>query len=94
MKSILKITILAFIIFSILVLVTKKIETPFDGHDTYGFPLTFHTTFSRMCNPCPTKMSYTNYWNLLADLGFAFISGFAIWKGIIFFKNKMGKYAG
>jgi hypothetical protein len=68
------------LIFIILTAATARIETPTDGEDTYGFPLTFHTRFSGMCNPCPKYPTETNYWNLLVDIAVAAGTGFVIWK--------------
>jgi hypothetical protein len=51
-----------------------------DGEDTYGFPFTFHVTYSGMCDPCPETSGATDYLKLLADLGIAFLIGLALWK--------------
>ena len=36
---------MTIIIFGTLTILTTKIETPFDGNDTYGFPLEFYKTY-------------------------------------------------
>lgn len=65
--------------FVILTLTTAKIETPFDGNDTYGFPLTFFVRFSGMrisypLNPTEIKIIY-----LLIDALFSLIMGLLLW---------------
>ncbi|MCB0476448.1 MAG: hypothetical protein KDC69_12280, partial [Flavobacteriaceae bacterium] len=47
-----------------------KIQTPFDGNDTYGFPFTFHVKWSGMCYDCPENPTETYFGYLLADLIF------------------------
>jgi hypothetical protein len=80
MKKIAAIAFWTVLVFIFLTWSTAKIETPIDGHDTYGFPLTFHTQFSGMCDPCPENPTKTNYWNLLLDIAIAAGAGFIIWK--------------
>ena len=50
-----------------------KIEQPFDGHNTYGYPYTFHKVYSLECGPCPENPSETNFLYLLTDIGFALL---------------------
>ncbi len=81
MRKYIEVFVLTFIVFATLTLATAKIETPFDGHDTYGFPFTFFTKFSGMCMPCPPNPTETNYLNLLIDILVSLIFGFIIWIG-------------
>jgi len=57
-----------------------KIETPFDGNDTYGFPLTFYIKWSGMCFKCPEKPTETYYEYLLIDIAIAGLFSFGILK--------------
>ncbi len=54
-----------------------KIETPFDGNDTFGFPFIFFERFSQHCNPCPSEPT-AMYWDFflydtLISFSFAFL---------------------
>jgi len=71
-------------VFVAITLSTSKIETPFDGDDTYGFPVTYFIRFSGMCDPCPPNPTETYYLKLLVDILFA--AGIAA-VGWIFFKK-------
>lgn len=73
MKGFLALCILTIIIFATLTISTAKIETPVDGNDTYGFPLTFFIRFSGMCSPCPPNPTETSYWKLFVDIVAAFL---------------------
>lgn len=79
MKKYFIIPALTIIVFIASTLATAKIETPVDGNDTYGFPLTFHEKFSGMCDPCPPNPSETNYWYLGIDITFCFLTALVIW---------------
>jgi hypothetical protein len=94
MKRIIQITLTFIIVFAILTFSTAKIETPFDGHDTYGFPFTFHKVFSGMCDPCPPNPSATYYGWLVVDVLFAAIVAVALIIGFNKLKNlyKAGSY--
>ena len=80
MKTVIQILILTIIIFVVITLVTMKIETPFDGNDTYGFPLTFHIKWSGMCFECPENPTETNYGYLFIDFLIAFLISIGFWK--------------
>ena len=71
MKNYLKVLILTVIIFIFVTLITMKIQTPFDGNDTYGFPFIFHIKWSGMCYDCPENLNETYFGYLLADLIFS-----------------------
>ena len=45
MKKILVICVSTILLLGGLTMFTAKIETPFDGNDTYGFPLTFYKVY-------------------------------------------------
>jgi hypothetical protein len=79
MKKYLALCILTIIVFGALTISTAKIETPFDGNDTYGFPLTFFIRFSGMCSPCPPNPTETFYLKLLGDVAVAFLIAIIIW---------------
>jgi hypothetical protein len=70
---------------------TAKIETPHDGEDTYGFPLTFFIRFSGMCDPCPPNPTETYYWKLLLDILFAAIIPILGWAIFTKVKNDIKK---
>ena len=80
MKTWIQILILTIITFTIITLVTMKIETPFDGNDTYGFPFTFHIKWSGMCFDCPENPTETYYGYLLIDFIISGIIGFGLLK--------------
>ena len=73
MRKFLPLFVLTIIVFGILTISTAKIETPFDGNDTYGFPLTFFIRFSGMCSPCPPNPTETFYLKLVVDITVAFL---------------------
>ena len=66
------------LIFILVTLITMKIETPFDGNDTYGFPFTFHIKWSGMCEPCPENPTETYIGYLLIDILIAGLFAFGI----------------
>lgn len=51
MRKLIKIIVLAILIFISVTWLTMEIETPFDGNDTYGWPFTFYTRLSVMTEP-------------------------------------------
>ncbi|MEZ4878217.1 MAG: hypothetical protein R2805_11785 [Flavobacterium sp.] len=65
-----------------------KIETPFDGNDTYGFPFTFHIKWSGMCFECPENPTKTYYGYLFIDFVIAFLISIGVWKLFSNLKNK------
>jgi LPXTG-motif cell wall-anchored protein len=67
---------------------TAKIETPFDGNDTYGYPLTFHTKYGGKRDPKPVNSGFINYWNLLADIAFSLIGGLVVSASIYIVRKK------
>lgn len=79
MKKYLPLCILTIIVFGTLTISTAKIETPIDGEDTYGFPLTFFIRFSGMCSPCPPNPTEIYYLQLVADVAVAFLLSLIIW---------------
>ena len=79
MKNVIQILIITIIVFVVITLVTMKIETPFDGNDTYGFPYTFHIKWSGMCFECPENPTETYYGYLLIDFIIAGLISFGIW---------------
>jgi len=64
---------LTIFLFVTITLSTAKIETPSDGNDTYGFPVTCFIRLSGMCEPCPPNPYLTEiyYWKLVVDILFA-----------------------
>lgn len=58
---------------------TMKIETPFDGNDTYGFPFTFHIKWSGMCFECHENPTETYYGYLLIDFIIVGLISFGVW---------------
>ena len=85
---ILKISILSIVIFILLTLGSAKIETPFDGNDTIGFPLTFYFQNSGECDPCPANPIQVYYFYLLIDIITATIISALIWKLWLKIKSK------
>lgn len=85
MKRLLALCILTVIIFATLTISTAKVETPVDGNDTYGFPLTFFIRFSGMCLPCPPNPTETSYLKLLVDIAVAFLFAVICWTAYIRF---------
>jgi hypothetical protein len=86
-KNYLAVCILTIVVFGTLTISTAKIETPIDGIDTYGFPLTFFIRNDGMCLPCLTEPTETYYWKLLVDIAVAFLLSIIIW----FFYTKLRK---
>lgn len=78
MKDLVKIIGLIILIFILVTLLTMKIETPFDGNDTYGFPFTFHIKWSGMCDPCPDNPTDTYIGYLLVDIVLAGLFVFGV----------------
>lgn len=64
MKKLLIISVLTIVVFGAVTIYTAKIETPFDGNDTYGFPLTYFIRFSGECAPYHTQLRLIigSYW--------------------------------
>ncbi|MGG9963634.1 hypothetical protein [Ferruginibacter sp. SUN106] len=79
MKKYFTILALTIIVFVVSTMAAATIETPFDGNDTYGFPVTFYQKFSGMCDPCPPNPSEINFWNLCIDIVFCFLTALVIW---------------
>ena len=70
----------AILLFLLLTYSTATIQRPVDGDDTYGFPFTFLTLFSGMCDPCPPVMhSFIPFW-LIADVLITLSLTFGGWK--------------
>lgn len=82
MKKILILFGLTVIVFLGLMLLTSHIETPFDGNNTYGFPLTFCKVFGgkRLYYP-PNEFSILKF---IFDILCAFLISFI---GITIFKR-------
>ncbi|MBO6514970.1 MAG: hypothetical protein JJ975_00280 [Bacteroidia bacterium] len=60
-------------VFVVITYATSKIETPFDGDDTYGFPFTFYIVYSGMCDPCPDEPTQFYGFKLWIDILFSAI---------------------
>ena len=73
MKKYLALCILTITVFGTLTISTAKIETPFDGNDTYGFPLTFLIRLSGKRFPNPENWTEIFYFKLLVDIAVAFL---------------------
>jgi hypothetical protein len=78
MKKYLALGILTIILFGTLTISTAKIETPFDGNNTYGFPLTFLIRLGGKRFPNPENWTEIFYFKLLVDIAVAFGSGFCL----------------
>ncbi|MFN3404773.1 MAG: hypothetical protein ACK40G_11795 [Cytophagaceae bacterium] len=75
MKHILLIFGWTILVFITLTIIFAKIEIPYDGNNTVGFPLIFYIQYSGMCDPCPPEMEYFYLWNFTLDFIFTgFIS--------------------
>lgn len=68
-----------------------KIETPFDGNDTYGFPFTFHIKWSGECFECPENPTETYLGYLIADLVLSGIIAIGIYSLIKKLKRENGR---
>jgi hypothetical protein len=88
MKKPLVFCILTIVIFTSLTISTAKIETPFDGNDSYGFPLTFFIKLGGKRLPNPKNWTEIFYFNLLIDIIIAFLIAIII--GAIYTKSKKG----
>lgn len=73
MKKYLALCILTIIVFGTLTISTAKIETPFDGNNTYGFPLTFLIQLGGKRFPNPENWTEIFYFKLLVDITVAFL---------------------
>ncbi|CAM3736656.1 hypothetical protein MUGA111182_06285 [Mucilaginibacter galii] len=80
MKRFSTICLLTVAFFGVITLLTAKVETPFDGDDTYGFPLTFFKKFGGMTFPHPSVESETYYLPLFVDVLVTFVLAFVIGK--------------
>lgn len=78
MKNRIKILGLILLVFILITLLTMKIETPFDGNDTYGFPFDFHKKLSGMTFPIPENHNTTHIGYLIVDFVFSGILVFGI----------------
>jgi len=91
MKRIIRVLIFIVLIFSVVVLLTAKIESSFDGNDFYGYPLTFLTEYSGMIKGPPLSPSFS-FLNLVIDLlpvtALAVLLEWAIFAGIKKIKRK------
>jgi hypothetical protein len=92
-KKLLIICALSIAIFIAMTISTAKLESAFDGNDTYGFPLTFFIRFSGMCEPClpGAPESEIFYWRLLVDLLTAAIIPVLSWAIFNKVKNNLKK---
>lgn len=89
MKRFFIIFLLSIISFTLLTIKSARIESHFDGNDTYGFPLTFYTKFSSMCVDCPGPKYEIHYLNLVADFAVAVLVGIATWRIILIFMKQL-----
>ncbi|WP_228853494.1 hypothetical protein [Aegicerativicinus sediminis] len=55
-----------------------KIQTPIDGSDTYGFPITFYTVFSGECVDCLETKPKISFSSLIIDVFVSGVLGLAI----------------
>ena len=79
MKKYLVICILTIIIFWTLTISTTKIEIPFDGNNTFGFPLTFLIRLGGKRFPNPENATEIFYYKLLVDIAVAFLIAIIVW---------------
>ena len=79
MKKYLALCILTIIIFGTLTISTAKIETPFDGNDTFGFPLTFLIRLGGKRFPNPENWTEIFYYKLIVDIAVAFLLAIIVW---------------
>lgn len=91
MKRAVRISIFTVLLFAVVVLLTAKIETPFDGNDFYGYPLTFLTKYSGMIEGPPLSPRFS-FLNLVIDLlpvtALAVLLEWAIFAGIKKIKSR------
>lgn len=79
MKKYLVFCILTIIVFGVLTISTAKIETPSDGNDSYGFPLTFLIRLGGKRSPNPIGWTEISYLKLLLDIVVAFLLAIIVW---------------
>ena len=79
MKKYFALSILTIIIFGTLTISTAKIETPFDGDDTFGFPLTFLIRLGGKRFPIPENWTEIFYSKLFFDIAVAFLLAIIVW---------------
>jgi len=91
--TLLILSVLTIVLFSYLTISTAEIGSGSDGDDTYGYPLTFLTRFSGMCDPCPPDAPETeiHFFQLLLDLLFAAIFPVLGWAIITKIKKEIKK---
>lgn len=87
MKKYLALCILTIIVFGILIISTAKIETPFDGNDTFGFPLTFLIRLGGKHFSNSENLTEIFYFKLLVDIAFAFLLAIIVLKVYTKFRN-------
>jgi hypothetical protein len=75
-----KIIILSIILFFSLIFLTMRIETPFDGNDTLGFPFTFFIKYGGKSTHYHPYSTETYFGFLLVDLVVAGLLSFGLWK--------------
>jgi hypothetical protein len=66
-KKAIRISILLVLLFTVIVILTAKIEKPVDGENIYGFPLIFLTEYGGKADHGFSAFSF-NFLNLLIDL--------------------------
>jgi dolichol kinase len=92
MKKHLIICSLTIITFVLLTVFTAKNEIAFDGNNFYGFPLTFHTEYSKMFHSNSqneTDMIKNNYLFLVLDIIFSFLLSVVFYKVYEKFRKKI-----
>ena len=95
MKKYLVICILTIIIFGTLTILTAKIETSFDGDNTFGFPLTFLIRLGGKHFPIPESWTEISYYKLFVDIAIAFLFAIIVWTVYTKLrKNLVGKKSG
>ncbi len=93
MRKTFKILTATIVVFMVLTLLTMKEEIPFDGDNTYGFPLTFHIQYSAMCDPWPESPTSTNFLKMFIDLILALVMGIVLIEVLDFFLKLISKKA-
>lgn len=91
MKKYVAFCILSIVIFLILTVSTAKIDTPSDGNDSFGFPLTFFIRFGGKRLNQLTQLSEIFYLNLLIDVVVALIIATLIWTVYVMLRKNRGR---
>jgi len=92
MKRVFRTSILIIILFAVITILTAKIERPFDGNNSYGFPVVFLTEYSLMVLDLDqvTPPSF-NFLNLLLDLAPVIVLGIVTEQAIMTIAGRLRK---